>query len=154
MGRKKDITSKEKQDIVKLLSDGNTTLEIAKKLNRDHRTIKKEIENIDKIRTRKKTGFKNVTKKDLSKMRSVISKKSGLTSKKIFEEVGVSNVNREKRCRILRTLTKDMKVNKLPHLSKHHKEKRVIWAKKYMKTDFSTVMFSDECRATVDGPES
>ena len=40
-GHNKDITSKEKPDIVKILNDGNTTLEIAKKLNRDHRTIKK-----------------------------------------------------------------------------------------------------------------
>lgn len=32
MGRKKIIISKEKQDVVKLLSDGNVTSEIAKKM--------------------------------------------------------------------------------------------------------------------------
>ena len=27
------------------------------------------------------------------------------------------------------------------------------WAKKYMKLDFSRVIFTDECRATLDGPD-
>ena len=45
-GCKKDITSKEKQDIEKLL-------EIVKKMKRDHRTIKKDIEKIVKMRARK-----------------------------------------------------------------------------------------------------
>lgn len=35
-------TPKEKQDIVKVI-DGNLALEMVKKLNRDHRTIKKKI---------------------------------------------------------------------------------------------------------------
>lgn len=43
MNHEKGITSKEKQNAVKLLTDGKTALKIARKLNRDHRTIKKEI---------------------------------------------------------------------------------------------------------------
>ena len=45
------------------------------------------------------------------------------------------------------------KVKKLPILSKQHKQRRVEWAKKYMKLDFSQVVFSDEYRATLDGPD-
>lgn len=41
MFNKKFISSKEKQDIVKLLDDENTTLEIVRKLKGNHR-IKKE----------------------------------------------------------------------------------------------------------------
>ena len=38
-------------------------------------------------------------------------------------------------------------------LTKNHKELRQIWAEQYMKCDFSTVIFTDECRATLDGPD-
>ena len=55
MGRKNDITVNEKKGIVKLLSEGRTTLDIAKYLKRDHRTIKKLCGNITKQRTRTKT---------------------------------------------------------------------------------------------------
>ena len=40
MGRKNGLTQNENNDIVKLLSKGRTTLDIAKYLERDHRTIK------------------------------------------------------------------------------------------------------------------
>lgn len=86
-------------------------------------------------------------RKEIRKMKRLISKKSGLTSQKILEESGIM---REKRCRILRTLAKDMKATKVTPLSKNHKEKCIRWSKK-MKTDFSTVIFSDKYRATLDG---
>ena len=34
-----------------------------------------------------------------------------------------------------------------------HKQKRLKWAEEYMQIDFSTVLFTDECRATPDGPD-
>lgn len=47
--------------------------------------IKKEIENISEIRTRKRLAFKNVTKTELRTIQIVIiNKKNGLTRKKIF----------------------------------------------------------------------
>lgn len=46
---------------------------------------------------------------------------------------------------------KKMKVIKLKLLSKHYKEKCTTWMKKYMKTDFSTVIFCEEYRAIMDG---
>lgn len=45
MGRKKDMTSKDKQDIVKLLGNENMTLEIAQLIR-----VKKEIKNTGDIR--------------------------------------------------------------------------------------------------------
>lgn len=48
MGRNKYINSKENQNIVKLLRDGNTTLEVAEMLDRDHRMMKRENENFGK----------------------------------------------------------------------------------------------------------
>jgi len=41
MGQKRDLTDLEKSKIVKSLSEGCSTLEIAKILGRDHRTIKR-----------------------------------------------------------------------------------------------------------------
>ena len=40
-----------------------------------------------------------------------------------------------------------------PPLTSRHKTKRVEWARNYMKVDFQTVLFTDECRATLDGPD-
>lgn len=77
MGCKKDITRKEKQDIVKISNVGNN-----RKL---HKIWKfKKIENIGKIRT-KTNGFKNIRKRNLIKIKKVISKKYGLINKKIFK---------------------------------------------------------------------
>lgn len=53
MGLEKYITSKERQDIANLFSSRNIILEIVKILNRNHRTIEKEIENIGQITNRK-----------------------------------------------------------------------------------------------------
>lgn len=35
-------------------------------------------------------------------------------------------------------------------LPKHQQEKHVSWLKKCMKTDFLTIVFSDECKASLD----
>lgn len=65
------------------------------------RTIKTEIDNIGKSR-KKKLGLR-IWQKDLRKIKRLISKKSGLINKKTFKASGVMNINRKKRCRILRT---------------------------------------------------
>ncbi len=40
-----------------------------------------------------------------------------------------------------------------PPLTNAHKQKRLQWAHTYMKTNFQTGLFTDECRATLDGPD-
>lgn len=52
---------KEENDIVKLLSEWKTIFDIAKKLNRNQRKIKKKKKNIYKI---KKNDFMNTEKSD------------------------------------------------------------------------------------------
>lgn len=73
MNSKKDITIKRKKNIAKLSRDGNITLENTKK-NRYQRTIPKEIENIDKVRTRK-NGFNNISTRTVKKNSRLINKK-------------------------------------------------------------------------------
>lgn len=43
MGKKKDVSAAEKQQIVECLGQGMTTISTAKTLHRDHRTIKKYV---------------------------------------------------------------------------------------------------------------
>ena len=38
-------------------------------------------------------------------------------------------------------------------MSKQNIAKRMTWAKENLKTNFSKVLFTDECRATLDGPD-
>lgn len=40
-----------------------------------------------------------------------------------------------------------------PPLKNAHKQKRLQWVQKYMKTNLQTVLFTDECRATLEGPD-
>lgn len=54
---------------------------------------------------------KNITKRNLKKNCKCFNKK-------IFEESCISNENREKRCRILKTLTKKMRATTLQPLPK------------------------------------
>ena len=61
MCRWKDLITAKKPKITKLLNEEMFTLEISKELRRDHRTIKKVVENLTKLRTRSKgKGFKNL----------------------------------------------------------------------------------------------
>ena len=40
-----------------------------------------------------------------------------------------------------------------PPLSDINCQKRLFWTTKYLKTDFQTVIWTDEARATLDGPD-
>ncbi len=54
---------------------------------------------------------------------------------------------------MLRDIAKVKKAEKRSPLNKNHKLKRQDWAKKYLKTDFSKVLWTDEVRVTLDGPD-
>ena len=42
---------------------------------------------------------------------------------------------------------------KRPSLTSRHKRLRMEWSRKYMKTDMKFVLFIDESRASLDGPD-
>ena len=50
MGRKTDLKPEEKQRIVELLIHGKTSLDISKLIHQDHRTVKRFMENSNKVR--------------------------------------------------------------------------------------------------------
>ncbi|KAL6457422.1 hypothetical protein MHYP_G00343850 [Metynnis hypsauchen] len=56
MGKKKDVSAAEKQQIVECLGQGMTTINIAKTLHCDHRTIKKYVADSEHTRVRADKG--------------------------------------------------------------------------------------------------
>ena len=82
-----------------------------------------------------------------------INKEPSSTSKTIFDTTGIKNVSKSKRCRVLQGLERHVKPDIRPPLKVIHKEKRLNLALEYMKLDFKVVLFTYECRATLDGPD-
>ena len=154
MGRKRDLDSQEKAKIVKCLAEGCSSLEISKIIHRDHRTVKKFVNDSQHVRTRvDKPSRRVLSGRDLAAVKREMSRKPISTSAQIFQAAGLPHVSRSTRCRALRSVGKVVKVKTMPPLNKRHKQRRIEWCKKYLKQDFSKVIWSDEMRATLDGPD-
>ena len=89
----------------------------------------------------------------IKKLKSAITGHPLQSSKFNFEVTNITPKSRSATCRILRTMGNVRKAEQRPILARIHCEKRLSFAEKYMKLDFSRVVFSDECRATLDGPD-
>ena len=152
MGCKTDLKPEEKQRIAELLSHGKTSLD--KLIHRDHRTDKRFMENSNKVRGRVDKGrFRKISRWEISSVKKTLSKNPHSTSAKIFHEAGVPSRSRAERCKILRSIGKVTKPTMKPLLKQRHKLARLDWAKSCMKTNFENVLFTDESRATLDGPD-
>ena len=148
------LSEAERAQVVSLLARGRPDYKIAAALGRDVRTIRKFISNHQDARKKKKSGhFLSVSPRDIRKIHLIVSRKSYLTSKEIFEKAGLPNVPKTTRCRILKSLATVRTKQKRPVLTKIHKEKRLKWARQYLKQDFSKVIWTDESRVTLDGPD-
>ena len=153
MGKKASLSSEEKEILVRQLGNGIDTLKIAKNLGRDHRSVKKFIQDSGRTRTNGRQGKSQFSRRDLSKIAREMEKKPLSSSKEIFVSAGLDDIPRTTRCRYLKKFGKPCKAKKQPPLNTIQKEKRVNWAKNYMKMESSRVIFTDECRATLDGPD-
>ena len=154
MGRKTNLKPEEKQRIVELLSHGKTSLDISNLIHRDHRTVKRFMENSNKGRGRADKGkFRKISRREITSVKKTLSKNPHSTSAKIFHEAGVLSRSRAGRCKILRSIGKVTKPTIKPPLKQRHKLERLDWAKSCMKTNFENVLFTDESRATLDGPD-
>ena len=154
MGRKGSLSASEKSIITSQLAEGKSTLEILKNIGRYHQTVKNFVKDPTKVRKRVDKGESRVvSRRSLSQIKREVMKNPGQTSKELFNRIGEPNVSRTTRCRILGRVAKPLMPIIKPPLSKTNKENRLKWAANYMKVDFSKVLFTDETRASLDGPD-
>lgn len=154
MGRAKALTEEEKQTIIIEIAKKTPCASIASMLGRHVKTIQRFLKDPSNRKTRSDKGkIKTVNMRDIRNIKRQISKKPGCTSKAIFEASGLSEVPKTTRNRILGTIAKVKSPEKRPPMTKRHMLLRVEWAKSYMKQDMKCVLFTDETRATLDGPD-
>lgn len=157
MGRKGALTEVEKSKIIQGLHKKHSTLAISKIIGRDHRTVKKFACNPSSCNGRSDKGKmrKNgpVSQRDLNLIKREVRRNPLQTSKQVLEAAGVPGVPRTSRCRVLKKIATCGKADIRPPLKDRHKKERLQWAQKYMKQPFEHVLFTDECRATLDGPD-
>ena len=126
MGRNKSLSDKEKQEICEMLAKKVEIIGIARVRQRDVRTIKKAVQNINLQRkSRYDKGKSMVSDRSVRKITRTVKKKPLLTSKQVFEESGLDICNRSTRCRVFRRVAKHTKPLKTPPLSPLHKEKHL-----------------------------
>lgn len=75
------------------------------------------------------------------------------TSAAIFYNCNLSGVSRSTKYSVLNDMAMMRKAETRSPLNKTHKLKRQEWAKKYLKTDLSKVLWTDEMRVTPDEPD-
>ena len=75
------------------------------------------------------------------------------SSAQIINGTGIQNVSKLTLNRVLHQIAYNVKPSKQPVLSKKHGDKRLFWLKDSMKLNFETVIFTDKCRAALDGPD-
>ena len=155
MGRGKALTEDEKAVIIKESAKGTSPDAIAAKIGRHVDTVKRFQKNPTPRKKRSDAGIsKTVTDRDMRNITRQLRKKPGQTSKSIFNAAGLCDIPKSTRNSILRTVGSVVAPVKMPPLTKRHKDLRMKWAKRYLKMDMSLVLFTDETRATLDGPDS
>ena len=154
MGRKGSLTDVEKSTITIELGKGKSTLEIAKSLGRYHQTVKNYVNDPSKVRTRSDKGKNRiVSRRSMMRIKREATKNPGLCSKELFDCVRLGNVSKTTRCRTLRQVAKSVNSETKQPLKQYHIQNRLKWAEDNMKVDFSKVLFTDEVRVTLDGPD-
>lgn len=150
MSQKRNLTDTDMSKIVKCLSGGSTTLEIAKLLRHDHCTIKCFVANSQQGRKKHKEKKRCIlTAKDLRRFKWEAARNPLSSSATVFQNCNLPGVSRCTRCQVLRV----KKAETQPPLNKTHKLKCQDWSKKYLKTDLSKVLWTDKMRVTLDWPD-
>jgi len=148
MGQKRDLTDIWKVKHFKNLSEGCSTLEIAKILwLQNHQSC---VANSQQDR-KKRVDTKRLkwTAKDLKRVKREATRKPLSSSAVIFQNCELPGGPRSLRCSETWPRWGRLK----PPLNKIHELKHQDWYKKYLKTDFSKVFWTDEMRVTLDGPD-
>ena len=145
MANGKMLPASERDNVVKLLKMKKSTLEISKIIKRDHRMVK-QFTNEGKVdRKQHKSSQPRVrTSRDLRKIKRALSQNPHWTSKDIFDEAGLTDVSKRTHNRILNNMADQQSQAVCLPLSDINCQKRLFWATKYLKTNFQTVIWTDE----------
>ncbi|KAL7837224.1 hypothetical protein SRHO_G00269350 [Serrasalmus rhombeus] len=93
--------------MTKSLSEGCSTLEIAKILGRDHRTIKRFVANSQQGRKKRAEKKKRkITAKDLRRIKREATRNPLSSTSVIFQNCNLAGVSRSTRCSALRDMAK------------------------------------------------
>ena len=106
--------------------------------------------NSTKIRQRK---WRSISAKDLTVIKKTVCTMHHQTSKNIFNSAITVLPWRQTRYNILNDIAKVQNATKRPILTLSQKESRRNWAFKYMKQNWRNVIFTDECRINLNGPD-
>ena len=93
MDKQKDLTEEEKSTMDRCLAEGRKSIEIAKELCRDHRTVKYSyIANANQIRRRCDKGIRRkISRRQMSVIKREAVKQSLLTRKYLSKQVSVES---------------------------------------------------------------
>ena len=73
MGRRRSMSENENAEIVKMLVVKSQTIDIAKQLNQDRRTIKKYVQNINTQKKRFNAAKQKMTSREIRKLKFALS---------------------------------------------------------------------------------
>ena len=71
----------------------------------------------------------------------------------IFTDAGIADIPDTPKKRVLNRIANVVKPSKQPVITRKYKAQRLEWTESNLNIDFKTAIFTDECRATLDGPD-
>lgn len=155
MGRGKLLSVEEKEYILQLKMKNLSHSEISKMTKRSRKCIinflKSPLKN--KKPRNDKGKFRSVSQRDMRNVTKQLKKSPAKTSYDVFESSGLKHLSKPTRCRILKTVANQVSPVKKPSLNDRQIKLRLEWARSYMKYPSNKILFSDETRASLDGPD-
>ncbi|CAD7082823.1 unnamed protein product [Hermetia illucens] len=154
MPRGVKLTDYEKGQISALFKEGISKREIASRIGRSDRVVRNYLNNVDNYGTKKRKGRPRVlsdrdrrsiskaTSNSTNSLRGIRNEcKLSVSIPTIWREINRNpNLVREK-------------MRKAPRLQQHHKDARVEFARNNMSRHWDQVIFSDEKKFNLDGPD-
>jgi hypothetical protein len=155
MGRGTELTEDERRTIIKETAKGTSVEAVAHQIGRHPRTIKRFLADPSPRKKRSDAGSSKLqTERNMRRIRRAFVAKPGKTSRTIFADAGLPNVPKSTRNKVLHKIAKNVSPITMPPMNARHRENRVQWARKYLKVPMKHVLFTDESRATLDGPDN